>query len=308
MPLLEVKELTLGREKGNIPLVKGISFCIEEGEIYGLLGESGSGKTITALSIIRLLPPGIKIYSGKVFFKGRDLLELSEAGLRKVRGKEIALILQDPLSALNPVLTIEEQLTEVIEGEREERRQRAISLLKEVGLPDPEVRLKNYPHELSGGMRQRVMIAISLARDPELLIADEPTTALDLTLQIQIMKLLLSLNEKKGLSILFITHDLGVMRWIAHRVGVLYKGLLLEEAPVEELFKSPLHPYTKELMNSYTLKDSSWENKVEKRENKSGCPYFPYCPEKKEKCYQDKIPPFKKISSGRRVRCWLYEE
>jgi peptide/nickel transport system ATP-binding protein len=160
MPLLEVKELTLGREKGSVPLVKGISFCIEEGEIYGLLGESGSGKTITALSIIKLLPPGIKIYSGKVFFKGRDLLELSEAGLRKVRGKEIALILQDPLSALNPVLTIEEQLTEVIEGEREERRQRAISLLKEVGLPDPEVRLKNYPHELSGGMRQRVMIGM----------------------------------------------------------------------------------------------------------------------------------------------------
>jgi len=308
MSLLKVENLSLGSDR--ISIVKEVSFVIHRGEIYGLLGESGSGKTLTSLSIIRLLPPGVHILSGKIIFKEIDLTGLDEENLRNIRGKEIALILQDPLSALNPVLTVGEQIEEVLSGNKAERKRRAIELLKEVGLPDPEMRLRNYPHELSGGMRQRVMIAISLARDPSLLIADEPTTALDLTLQIQIMKLLLSLNQKKGLSILFITHDLGVMRWIARRVGVLYKGFLIEEAPVEDLFKTPLHPYAKELMKAYSIEDSGTEMRALnlKTQEHQGCPYLALCSEKTEKCYKKGVPPLIAISPKRKVRCWHYEK
>ncbi len=308
MSLLKVEDLSLGIKGSKSPIVKEVSFSIEEGEIYGLLGESGSGKTLTSLSIIRLLPPDIHIISGKILFKQKDIVKLDETELKNIRGKEIGLILQDPLSALNPVLTVGEQIEEVLQGNKAERKKRAVELLKEVGLPDPEMRLKNYPHQLSGGMRQRVMIAISLARNPSLLIADEPTTALDLTLQVQIMKLLLNLNQKKGLSLLFITHDLGVMRWIAKRVGVLYKGLLIEEAEVEDLFEHPLHPYTKELMKAYSIENSIAELKALKIEETKGCPYLALCAEKTEKCYKKEVPPLIVVSTKRKVRCWHYEK
>ncbi len=255
MEILRVEELTVRSRKDNAILLKDISFSVNQGEILGILGESGSGKSLTSLAILGLLPPGLEVERGAVYYQGRNLFNLSLKEWEDIRGKEISIILQDPLTSLNPVLTIGEQIIEVLEAhlglERRTAWDRAIKLLSEVGIPEPELRMKSYPHQLSGGMRQRAMIAIALSCNPTVLIADEPTTALDPTLQLQVLELLKELNQKRGLSIIFITHDLGVMRYIADRIVVYYKGEVVEVGETEKVFTQPTHPYTLSLLLSY---------------------------------------------------------
>ncbi len=255
MEILRVEGLTVRNRKDNTILLKDVSFSLIQGEILGILGESGSGKSLTSLAILGLLPPGLEVESGAIYYKGKNLFSLSPKEWEDIRGKEISIILQDPLSSLNPVLTVGEQIIEVLEAhlgmDKRSAWDRAIELLSEVGIPEPELRMKSYPHQLSGGMRQRAMIAIALACDPTVLIADEPTTALDPTLQLQVLELLKELNQKRGLSIIFITHDLGVMRYIADRIVVYYKGEVIEVGETEKVFSKPTHPYTVSLLLSY---------------------------------------------------------
>lgn len=255
MEILRVEGLTVKNRKDNAILLKNIFFSLNQGEILGILGESGSGKSLTSLAILGLLPSGLEVESGAIYYKGKNLLSLSPKEWEDIRGKEISIILQDPLTSLNPVLTIGEQIIEVLEAhlgmDKRSAWDRAIKLLSEVGIPEPELRMKSYPHQLSGGMRQRAMIAIALACDPTVLIADEPTTALDPTLQLQVLELLKELNQKRGLSIIFITHDLGVMRYIADRIVVYYKGEVVEVGETEKVFSKPTHPYTLSLFLSY---------------------------------------------------------
>jgi len=255
MEILRVEGLTVKNRKDNAILLKDISFSLNQGEILGILGESGSGKSLTSLAILGLLPSGLEVESGAIYYKGENFFSLSPKEWEDIRGKEISIILQDPLTSLNPVLTIGEQIIEVLEAhlgmDKRSAWDRAIKLLSEVGIPEPELRMKSYPHQLSGGMRQRAMIAIALACDPTVLIADEPTTALDPTLQLQVLELLKELNQKRGLSIIFITHDLGVMRYIADRIVVYYKGEVIEVGETEKVFSKPTHSYTLSLLLSY---------------------------------------------------------
>ena len=313
MPFLEVKDLVLGLKEKRLSLVDKVSFSLEKKEILGILGESGCGKSLTGFALLRLFPPGITRYSGDVIIDGISLYELSEEEVLKLRGRKVAIILQDPLSSLNPVLTIGEQIEEVLKYHfnlsKNERRERVIQLLKEVGVPDPEIRIKNYPHQLSGGLRQRAMIAMALAGEPELLVADEPTTALDVTLQTQILELLYELNQKKDLTIVFITHDLGIIRCIANRVCVFYAGEIVETAPTEELFNNPLHPYTQTLIESYPK-----EGKIKKvlkggvvnlAEKPKGCRYFERC---EISCEEGKEnhPELILVKKEHWVRCFKY--
>jgi len=255
MEILRVEGLTVRNRKDSSILLKDVSFSLNQGEILGILGESGSGKSLTSLAILGLLPQGLIVESGAIYYKGKNLFSLSPKEWEDIRGKEISIILQDPLTSLNPVLTIGEQIIEVLEAhlgmDKRSAWKRAIELLSEVGIPEPELRMKSYPHQLSGGMRQRAMIAIALACDPTVLIADEPTTALDPTLQLQVLELLKELNQKRGLSIIFITHDLGVMRYIADRIVVYYKGEVIEVGETEKVFSKPTHSYTLSLLLSY---------------------------------------------------------
>ena len=255
MEILRVEGLTVRNRKDSSILLKDVSFSLNQGEILGILGESGSGKSLTSLAILGLLPSGLEVESGAIYYKGKNLFSLSPKEWEDIRGKEISIILQDPLTSLNPVLTIGEQIIEVLEAhlgmDKRSAWKRAIELLSEVGIPEPELRMKSYPHQLSGGMRQRAMIAIALACDPTVLIADEPTTALDPTLQLQVLELLKELNQKRGLSIIFITHDLGVMRYIADRIVVYYKGEVIEVGETEKVFSKPTHSYTLSLLLSY---------------------------------------------------------
>lgn len=312
MSLLEIKNLTVGLKKTSTPLLNNLSFSLNYGEILGILGESGSGKSLTALSILRLLPPSLSYFGGKILFEGKDLLELKEEELNQIRGKEISIIFQDPLSSLNPVLTVGEQIEEVIYYhlgfKGKEAREVAIKALKEVGIPDPEIRLKNYPHELSGGMRQRVMIAMATLCSPKILIADEPTTALDLTIQMQVLELLKTLNREKGLSILFITHDIGILKWFATRILVFYCGQILESAPVEILFKRPLHPYTQLLFRSYPGRKSLEDYKPLSKESsfQSFCDFYGRCERACQKSLEFK-PELKEVEPSHWVRCFLYE-
>lgn len=254
--LLEVVDLrtSFDTERGNVAAVDGVSFSVAPGEVVGIVGESGCGKSVTAESILQLLDPSSTSYSGQILFGGDNLLGLSEDALRKVRGNRIAMIFQDPMSALNPVFTIGDQLTEAILAHKRigKRRARAsaIELLDKTGIPEPERRMRQYPHQLSGGQRQRVMIAMALSCEPELLIADEPTTALDVTTQAQILKLLIELKDEFHAGILFITHDLGVVAEICDRVVVMYLGEVVEYTDVHSLFDNPAHPYTRGLMAS----------------------------------------------------------
>ena len=256
MSLLQIKGLKtiFLTENGLLPAVDNISFTIKSGEILGLVGESGCGKSVTALSILRLISPPGKITEGEIIFEGSDLLELSEKQMQKVRGRKISMIFQEPMTSLNPVLSVGNQIGETLiihKGyKKKEARLAAIDLLKAVKIPDAEKRVDQYPHQLSGGMRQRVMIAMAIACRPALLIADEPTTALDVTIQAQILDLLKTLRAEFGLSILLITHALGVVAEVADRVIVLYAGKIVEEAPVRELFENPQHPYTIGLLDS----------------------------------------------------------
>jgi len=236
------------KKKQTIPAVNGVSFSIAQDDTLGLVGESGSGKTITALAILGLVPPPGEIIKGEILFLGQNLLFLPPKRWQQLRGKEISIIFQDPMTSLNPVFTIGEQIAEVFthhfEYSAKEAKIKAIELLKKVGIPAAESRLNTYPHQLSGGLRQRVMIAIALAAQPKLLIADEPTTALDVTVQAQILELMLNLKRQMGMSILFISHDLTVVAQVVRRIAVMYAGKIIEMANTEELFKNPLHPYT----------------------------------------------------------------
>ena len=256
MSLLEVKDLHtfFQTREGLVRAVDGVSFQLDDGELLGLVGESGCGKSITALSIMRLIAPPGKITAGQVLFDGRDLLHLSNTEMRHVRGNDVAMIFQDPMTSLNPVFTVGEQIAEALRLHRKlsrhDARQAAVQAMREVSIPDPELRAKDYPHQLSGGMRQRVMIAMALACDPKVLIADEPTTALDVTIQAQILELLNNLRQTRNLAVLLITHDLGVVAEVADRVAVMYTGRIVEESPVDELFARPKHPYTEGLLRS----------------------------------------------------------
>ncbi len=315
-PLLRIEDLrTYFRTRmGDVRAVDGVNLTIQPGETVGLVGESGSGKSVTARSIIRLVPtPPGRYAGGRILFHGTDLLTLPEREMQELRGDKISMIFQDPMTFLNPVLTVGEQVAEAIRRHqrvsRAEARDRTIELFRTVGIPNAEARYDAYPHHLSGGMRQRVMIAIALSCEPELLIADEPTTALDVTIQAQILELLRSLQERFGMSILLITHDLGVVAEMCRSVAVMYAGRIVEQAPVETLFSDPEHPYTIGLMNAIPRADLP---EVPPRPIEgsppdllrppSGCRFHPRCPYRQDIC-QRVDPPLQTIAPGHHSAC-----
>ncbi len=285
--------------EGVIRAADGISFELSVGETLGLVGESGSGKTVTAFSILRLVPPPGRIVGGRIEFAGRDILQLSPSELRKIRGGRIAMVFQEPMSALNPVLTVGSQVLESVrlhqKVSRREGRDKTVELFRLVGIPSPEMRFKAYPHQLSGGMRQRVMLAMALAGKPDLLLADEPTTALDVTIQAQVLNLLDDLKKNLGMSVLFITHDLGIIAEHADRVAICYAGKIVEMAPVRELFARPAHPYAQGLLNSIPklssggkdLKLTALPGTVpDLKHLPPGCRFEPRCPRSRPDCRQ----------------------
>lgn len=255
MPLLEIKNLqtVFYTEEGAVQAVNGVNLAIEPGQVLGVVGESGCGKSITSLSVLRLVPPPGRITGGEIIFEGKNLLSLSEKEMQSIRGKKIAYIPQDPMMSLNPVYTVGSQIVETIvlhqKVDKKEARKRAIEVLDQVKIPESHKRIDDYPHQFSGGMRQRVMIAMALSCKPQLLIADEPTTALDVTVQAQILELLRSIQKEEGTAIMMITHDLGVVAEMCHQVAVMYAGSIVESAPVKKLFKDPKHPYTRGLID-----------------------------------------------------------
>jgi peptide/nickel transport system ATP-binding protein len=324
-PLLEVEDLRtyFFTRDGVVRAVDGISFSVAPGETLAIVGESGCGKSVTSLSILRLIasPPG-RTVSGRVLFEGRDLLELSEPDMRRVRGDAISMIFQEPMTSLNPVLTIGQQIAEVLmlhRGlSREAALQRSVEMLRLVRMPEPERRVAQYPHQLSGGMRQRVMIATALACEPRLLIADEPTTALDVTIQAQILDLMRELKDRTGAAIMLITHDLGVVAEMAQRVVVMYAGRKVEEAPVADLFGRPRHPYTRGLLDSIPKLGAAAQNGALKRlreipgtvpslaEPIVGCAFAPRCAYATLRC-QNEYPPLEEKAPGHHVACWESE-
>src|SRR5215204_6424525 len=321
--LLEVRNLQthFPTRTGLVRAVDGVSFHLDRGELLGLVGESGCGKSMTALSIMLLVAPPGRIVNGEILFDGKDLLKLSDSEMRDMRGDDIAMIFQDPMTSLNPVFTVGEQIAEALrlhrKMSRHEARQATIEAMREVAIPDPARRVNDYPHQLSGGMRQRVMIAMALACNPKLLIADEPTTALDVTIQAQILELLDDLRKQRDLAVLLITHDLGVVAEVADRVAVMYTGRIVEESPVEELFARPKHPYTEGLLRSVpklteaevkkAVRLSTIEGTVPKPTNlPEGCHFAPRCQFRMEKCTHGEIPLYE-INGGVKVRCVLYE-
>lgn len=319
--LLEVKDLetTFFTNDGKIPAVDHIDFYIEEGEILAIVGESGCGKSVTSLSIMGLVPnPPGKITSGEILLDGVDLTKLSEKEMRKIRGKDIAMIFQEPMTSLNPLFTIGNQLVETIrihnKWSKKKTANHAIEMMKLVGLPRAEELMKEYPHQLSGGMRQRVMIAMALACNPKLIIADEPTTALDVTIQAQIMKLLKELNKQFKTAVLLITHDLGVVAEICERVIVMYSGQIVEEAPVLEIFKNPKHPYTKGLIQSVPdmriKKETLYSipGTVPKPGSiREGCRFAARCEYAMDRCFKEN-PPIYDITPSHKARCFLLDD
>ena len=315
--LLQVEDLHsfFFTRKGVVKAVDGISFHVDEGETLGLVGESACGKTVTALSILRLLPePAGQIVGGKIILDGTNLLELDKKEMRKYRGKVISMILQDPMTSLNPVYTVGDQIAEAVrlhQGLRDEKvTEEVISALKLLKIPSPEVILRDYPFQLSGGMRQRVVGAIAMSCHPRLLIADEPTTALDATIQAQYLALFKDVQEKTNVSIIFITHDFGVVASMCHRVAVMYAGKILETATTREIFKTPKHPYTSALMNSVPRLDQkggrlySIEGQPPSLMNlPPGCRFFARCPVVEDICRREE-PPEVEISKGHFVSCW----
>jgi oligopeptide transport system ATP-binding protein len=303
--------------EGIVHAVNGVSFTLDEGETLGVVGESGCGKSVTMLSCLKLIPsPPGKIVAGKAFFKEKDLLQMDMEEIRKVRGAQISMVFQDPMTSLNPVMTIGQQLAEPLllhmNMNKNEARERSIELLGLVGIPNAEERLKDYPHQYSGGMRQRVMIAMSLSCNPEILIADEPTTALDVTIQAQIVDLVKRLREELGMAIIWITHDLGVVANIAHRVAVMYGGYIIEEAPVKELFANPSHPYTLGLLGSLPKLNETERTRLYSIEGMppvlymkpQSCPFVPRCGFAKERCWNEN-PLLETINENHRVACWV---
>ena len=321
--LLQVKNLQtfFFSERGIARAVDNVSLELEPARLLGVVGESGCGKSVTALSIMLLIQAPGKIVEGDIWFNGENLLALSEEQMRHIRGNEISMIFQEPMTSLNPVFRVGDQIIEVIQQhekiDKAEALARAVNLLDQVGIPMPGERMKDYPHQMSGGMRQRVMIAMALACSPRLIIADEPTTALDVTIQAQILDLLQKLKEQTGTAILLITHDLGVIAEVAEDVVVMYAGRVVEQAGCEELFDKPLHPYTQGLMESIPAKGA------QKRKERlaaipgvvpsllalpPGCKFNTRCPHVFGRCLADPEPDLLLPSSGHPVRCWLYEE
>ncbi len=317
--LLRVEELTTTFRipGGVVRAVDHVSFELRRGETLGIVGESGSGKSMTALSILRLVQPPGEIGGGPISFNGRsDLLELSEREMRAIRGAEIGFIFQEPMTALNPVYTVGDQIAEALlvhrRATRAQARTKAAELLEAVRIPEPQRRLHDYPHQLSGGMRQRVLIAIALACQPLLLIADEPTTALDVTIQAEILDLLHEMKEKFHLALLLITHDLGVVAGHVDRVAVMYAGKIVEEGPMRQIFESPKHPYTQGLLDS--IPGGAPGQRLRAIEGTvpnlaklpPGCPFEPRCPQRFDLCHTAPPPPYE-VGSQQRARCYLYE-
>ena len=319
-PLLSLKDLKVSffNNIGEIKVIRGVSFDLEKGEVLGIVGESGSGKSVTSMSIIRLLKGTGKITNGKIIFKGKNLLDRTEKEMMKIRGNDIAMIFQDPMTSLNPVFTVGHQISDVIRRHqrlgKNEAKNKAVEMLKLVGIPSPEERYNNYPHEFSGGMRQRAIIAMALSCQPELLIADEPTTALDVTIQAQILKLLMNLKKKTDTSIILITHDLGVVANTCSRVIVMYGGLIMEEGTVDDIFYNPMHPYTKGLLQSLPKKSAEGKQRLipikgnppDLSKTIEGCPFSPRCPYVMDVC--KKQQPRYYMKNNRRAMCWLLDE
>jgi oligopeptide transport system ATP-binding protein len=304
-------------QDGVVHAVNGISYHVNTGETVAIVGESGSGKSVGVMSLIRLIPqPPGKIVDGEVLFDGQDLLKLKEDELRDIRGNRIAMIFQDPMTSLNPVLTIGRQITEALElhlhMNKEQARKRAVQLLEMVGIPGADSRLDDYPHQFSGGMRQRVMIAMGLSCDPQLLIADEPTTALDVTIQAQIVDLTRRLQDELGMAIIWITHDLGVVAGMADRVLVMYSGFIVEEGNVNDLYARPRHPYTLGLLRSIPRLDLGRQKRLipidglppDLLEPPTHCPFAPRCAFVQEKCWQEN-PPLVEVTPGHKAACWV---
>lgn len=317
--LLDVDHLTtrFATNRGLVTAVDGVSFTVDTREIVGLVGESGCGKSVTAASIMRLLDERYTAYSGSVELGGTDLMQLDDKGMRHERGKTVSMVFQDPMTALNPVLTVENQMVETIRAHRRisktEARAQALTLLEQVGIPDAGSRLRAYPHQLSGGMRQRVVIAMALSSNPQLLIADEPTTALDVTIQAQILELMRGLREDFGTSIILITHDLGVVAQMCDRVLVMYLGQIIENAPVADLFAGALHPYTRGLLGATPSIDADASEDLavipgrvpSLHDVPSGCRFADRCAFVTDQC-RTESPELIDVG-GREVRCWNYE-
>ena len=316
--ILKVEDLKTSfmTSSGEVQAVRGVSFEVHKGEILGIVGESGSGKSVTSMSILRLLADTARIKNGKIEFEGTDLTKVSDKQMREIRGQKIAMVFQDPMSSLNPLIPVGKQVAEMIhvhhpEMKRDELQAATLELFREVRIPEAEKRLKSYPHEFSGGMRQRVMIAMALANHPDLLIADEPTTALDVTIQHQILKQMRSLQEEYGTSIIFITHDLGVVAELCDRVVVLYGGLVMEEAEINDLFENPLHPYTKALLSAIPVPDIHHKKEEIILEGEvpsplkppKGCRFHTRCPYATERCSQE-MPQLTDRGNGHMVACW----
>ena len=319
--ILRVRDLTthFETENGTLKAVDGVSFDLKKGETLGIVGESGSGKSVTNLSVMRLTPKAVRIASGEIDFDGIDLVTASDATMHKIRGHRIAMIFQDPMTSMNPFLKISTQLMEVTKlhlgHTRQQAYQHAVKMLKTVGIPDAEERVDNYPHQFSGGMRQRVMIAMALSCDPELLIADEPTTALDVTIQAQILELIKDLKARKGTSVILITHDLGVIAGMADRVVVMYAGKIMEQAPTHKVFSKPANPYTVGLLKS--MPDPAHQQESELYQIPGLPPDLAHLPRGcafQERCYRvedicrDEFPPFVQISEDHHSLCHFAHE
>ncbi len=318
--ILEVKNLKtyFFTKKGIVKAVDGVSFQVFKKEVLGIVGESGAGKSITGFSILKAIDPPGKIVEGKIVFKGEDLVPKSEDEMQKIRGNKISMVFQDPLTSLNPVFTIGYQLEEAIkvhnpEMSKEEIRERAVELLKSVGIPSPEKRLRDYPHQFSGGMRQRVVIAIALANDPDLVIADEPTTALDVTIQAQVLNLMKRLSQERGSSIILITHDMGVVAQMADRIAVMYAGKIVEIGPTEEIIFNPRHPYTIGLIRSIPKLSGKRGEKLYQIPGMMpsllnlppGCAFAPRCFCRTEICEKE-VPELEKVGENHFVRCFNF--
>ncbi len=323
-PLLEVRDLRthFHTQDGVVKAVDGVSFEVNRGEVLGIVGESGCGKSVTSLSIMQLVPRPGRVEAGEVLFDGRDVLEMNREQLEELRGEQISMIFQQPTSSLNPVYEVGVQISEVYEIHRELKRKagkkKAAAMLREVGIPDPERRIKSYPHEMSGGMAQRVMIAMALALEPKLLIADEPTTALDVTIQAQILDLMRGLQRDHGTAVMLITHDLGIVAEMADRVAVMYAGEIVEETDVATLFSDPKHPYTQGLIGSVPVLG---EVKAELDvipgvvptliDLPAGCRFAPRCEARVANNLQictEQAPDLLPVGPGHTARCWLYDE
>ncbi|MBP5429694.1 MAG: ABC transporter ATP-binding protein [Elusimicrobiaceae bacterium] len=315
---LTVQDLHLSflTDEGALPVLRGLSYTLSPGKILAVVGESGSGKTVHALSILNLLPPNARVDQGKILYQGKNLLSMKSSALRRVRGRKIAMIFQDPQASLNPVLTVGEQLIETLRAHKriskKTARKQAAELLTKVGIEEAEKRLEEYPFQFSGGMCQRVMIAMALALSPDVLIADEPTTALDVTIQAQILRLIKELQQQSGMAAIFITHNLAVAAQVADEVLVLYAGQCMEQAPASRLFSHPLHPYTQGLLGSLASVERKEErlpaitgNPPRPGEILTGCPFAPRCSHALKKCFETCPPLYEK--DGCKVRCFLQE-